>query len=95
MMINQKWISSQTKRLYKNLFNLFEQMQPNDTKYHDIQKEFIENKKYDRSKQYIFNFGKQKIERDKWNFINEARTSRRPCTVFPSLKFAFGDNLRF
>ena len=34
--INQKWISSQTKRLYNNLS---EQMQPNDTKYHDIRKE--------------------------------------------------------
>ena len=32
---NQKWMSYQTKRLYNNLS---EQMQPKDTKYHDIQK---------------------------------------------------------
>ena len=71
IMNNQKWFSSQTKHLYNNLF---EQMQPNDTKYQDIQKDFIGNKKNDRSKRYFVNFGILKSERDKWNFITEART---------------------
>ena len=86
--INQKWISSQTKRLYNNLS---EQMQPNDTKYHDIQCEIIENIRNDRNKRNILNFGNLKSEREKWNFIKEARTSRRTCTVIPLLKIAFGD----
>ena len=60
--INQKWISSQTKRLYNNLS---EQMQPNDTKYHDIQKELIENIRNDRIKQNILKFGNLKYEKEK------------------------------
>ena len=60
--INQKWISSQTKRLYNNLS---EQMQPNDTKYHDIQKELIENIRNDRIKQNILKFGNLKSEKEK------------------------------
>ena len=30
-------------------------------------------------------------EREKWNFINEARNSLRTKTVIPSLKIVFGD----
>ena len=86
--INQKWISSQTKRLYNNLS---EQMERNDTKYHDIQKELIENIRKDRNKRNILNIWNLKSERESWNFLNEARNSRRTCTVIPLLKNAFGD----
>ena len=66
-------------------------MQPNDTKYRDIKKEFIENIRNDRNKRNILNIGNLKSEREKWNFINEARNPRRTCTVIPSLQSAFGD----
>ena len=66
-------------------------MQPNDTKYHDIQKELIETIRNDRIKQNIIKSGNLKNEREKWNFIFEARNSRRTCSVIPSLKNASGD----
>ena len=60
-------------------------MQKNDTKYHDIQKELIENIRNDRNKRNILIFGNLKSKREKWSFIKEAKNSRRTCSVIPSL----------
>ena len=66
-------------------------MQPNDTKYHDVQSRLIESKRIDGSKRNNLNFGNLKSEREKWNFINKARNFRQTCTVIHTLKNAFGD----
>ena len=70
--INQKWISSQTKRLY---INLSEQMQPNDNKYHDIQKELIENIRNDRKKkQNILKFDVKKVKEKNGTLLMKEET---------------------
>ena len=74
----------------KSFNSLCRQMQPNDTKYHDKQNNLFENIRNDRNNRNILIFDTLKIEREKWNFITEARNSRGTCTVIPSMKNAFG-----
>ena len=66
-------------------------MQPNDTKYNNIQQESFENIRIDHNRRKVLKFGNLKCEREKRNFINEARHSLRTCTIIPSLKNAFED----
>ena len=43
--IHEKWVSSETKRLYNKIK---QDMNPNDLKYEDIQQQFIRNLNLDR-----------------------------------------------
>ena len=86
--IHQKWVSSETKRLYNKIK---QDMNPNDLKYEDIQQQFIRNLNLDRDENKSKYFLELTNEREKWNFINEARNSLRTKTVIPSLKNVFGD----
>ena len=89
--IHQKWVSSETKRLYNKIK---QDMNPNDLKYEDIQQQFIRNLNLDRDENKSKYFLELTNEREKWNFINEARNSLRTKTVIPSLKNVFGDCYR-
>ena len=66
-------------------------MNPNDLKYEDIQQQFIRSLNLDRDENKSKYFLELTNEREKWNFINEARNSLRTKTVIPSLKNVFGD----
>ena len=72
--IHQKWVSSKTKRLYNKIK---QDMNPNDLKYEDIQQQFIRNLNLDRDENKSKYFLELTNEREKWNFINEARNSLR------------------
>ena len=66
-------------------------MNPNDLKYEDIHQQFYRTLNLDRDENKSENFLELNNEREKWNFINEARNSLRRKTVITSLENVFGD----
>ena len=86
--IHQKWVSSETKRLYNKIK---QDMNPNDLNYEDIKQQIISNLNIDRDENKSKYFLELTNEREKWNFINEARNLLRTKTVIPSLRNVFGD----
>ena len=86
--IEQKWIKEKTKTFYKKINSNTE---PQSLTYQQIQNNLIENINSNRSDFQIESFNNLKSERDKWNFINETRNSKRMKTEVFSLKNSFGD----
>ena len=66
-------------------------MDPLGQSYNELNRQFIENLHSDRLSTYKKNFGSLKTEGEKWNFINEARNSKRAKSSISSLRNSFGD----
>ena len=66
-------------------------MNPNDNQYQELQNELVENLQKDKFVYQINTFNNLTSEKDKWNFINEARNSLKTKTEIVSLKNSFGD----
>ena len=86
--IEQKWIKEKTKNLYQKINS---NMEPQSLIYQQNQNNLIENINSNRSDFQIEYFNNLKSERDRWNFINETRNSKRMKTEIFSLKNSFGD----
>ena len=68
-------------------------MNPSDAKYKLFQNNFIESLNSDRN-DYLTNvFADLSNDREKWNFINEARTSLTTKTIISSLINVFGETV--
>ena len=65
-------------------------MNPNDATYRELKQDFLNNQCSDKIEHQIKNFKNLKTEKDKWNFINEARNAKKTTSI-PSLKNCFGD----
>ena len=68
-------------------------MKPQSLTYQEIQKDLVENFKYNRSEfqnDYFYNL---KTKHGRWNFINEAWNSKRMRRQIFSLKNSLGDDL--
>ena len=66
-------------------------MKPQSLTYQQIQNDLIENINSNRSDFQFECFNNLNSERDRWNFINETRNSKRTKTEIFSLKNSFGD----
>ena len=85
--LHQKWVMEKTEQHYKQIH---QSMNPSDAKYKLFQSNFIENLNSDRN-DYLTNvFADLSNDREKWNFINEARNSLKNKTIISSLKNVFG-----
>ena len=72
--IEQKWIKEKTKNLYRKIDS---SMKPQSLTYQQIQNDLIENINSNRSDFQFECFNNLKSERDRWNFINETKNSKR------------------
>ena len=68
-------------------------MKPQSLIYQQIQNYMIENINSNRSDFQFECFKNLKSERDRWNFINETKNSKRTKTEIFSLKNSFGDTV--
>ena len=68
-------------------------MKPQSLIYQQIQNDLIENINSNRSDFQFECFNNLKSERDRWNFINETKNSKRTKTEIFSLKNSFGDTV--
>ena len=66
-------------------------MHPDDISYNLIQQNFCEKLNENRLSHKTNNFKQLQSDRQKWNFINEARSSRRCKTEIVSVKNSFRD----
>ena len=80
LVIRQKWIKNETKRLYNGITS---NMKPNSTVYTALKSQFLDNIQDDRmnDQKNIFT-----TEKGKWNFINEVRNEKRTKTEIRSLR---------
>ena len=62
-----------------------------NAKYEEIQSKFVENLNSDRNDYKTKHFADLSMDRERWNFINEARNSLETKTNISSLKNVFGD----
>ena len=68
-------------------------MKPQSLIYQQIQNDLIENINSNRSDFQFECFNNLKSERDRWNFINETKNSKRTKIEIFSLKNSFGDTV--
>ena len=88
--LHQKWVTEKTQQHYKQIH---QSMNPSDAKYKLFQSNFIESLNSDRN-DYLTNvFADLSNDREKWNFINEARKSLKTKTIISSLKNVFGETV--
>ena len=86
--LQNSWIENETKKM---IAKLKEFMHPDDFSYKLIQQNFCEKLNENRLS-HKTNISKQlQSDRQKRNFINEARSSRRCKTEVVALKNSFGD----
>ena len=52
-------------------------MDPNDVKYQKVHNQFLDNIEENRCQNQIRKFNNLKSDKDKWNFINEARNCKK------------------
>ena len=88
--IEQKWIKEKTKNLNRKNDS---SMKPQSLIYQQIQNDLIENINSNRSDFQFECFNNLKSERDRLNFINETKNSKRTKTEIFSLKNSFGDTV--
>ena len=70
--IQNSWIKNETKKMFAEMKEF---MHPDDISYNLIQQSFCEKLNDNRHKTNIFK--QLQLDRQKWNFINEAQSSRR------------------
>ena len=81
--IHQKWFTEETKKHYKQIN---QSMNPSDAKYKLFQNNFFESLNSDCNDYQAKVFADLSNDREKWNFINEARSSLKNKTITSSLK---------
>ena len=86
--IQNSWIENEIKKRFAKTKEL---MHPDDISYKVIQQHFFEKLNENRLSHKTNIFKPLQSDRQKWNFINEARSSRRSKTEIVSLKNSFGD----
>ena len=72
--IQKSWAEKESNEIYNKLKQL---MHPDDISYNKIQQNFVEKINENRSAHNFNTFKNLKSEREKWNFINEARNSKK------------------
>ena len=85
--IHQKW-KNKTRKLYREMNR---RMKPTDKRYEVLQRKCFEQLNHDRIDPLQQTFSKLETERDKCNFINEVRNSKRTKTEIDTLQNSFGD----
>ena len=68
-------------------------MQPDHVSFHMIHRNLPHCKNKDRSEHQKHLFQQQETSRGKWNFVNEARNSKKIETRITSMRNSFGDSL--
>ena len=88
LLIHEKWVNAATKKIYDQIAP---DINPNDKNYQLNQNKLLESLNSDKMNEQIEFFRNLTSEKDKWNFINEARNSQRTKTHISSLRNSFGD----
>ena len=88
LLIHEKWVNAATKKIYDQIDP---DINPNDENYQLNQNKLLESLNSDKMNKQIDFFRNLTSEKDKWNFINEARNSKRTKANISSLKNSFGD----
>ena len=86
--IFQRWVDAKSQKLHRLIKYYKDSL---GQSYKELHRRFLENLHSDRLSTHIKHFGSLKTERAKWNFINEARNSRRTKTSISFLRNSFGD----
>ena len=86
--IQNSWIENETETIFAKMKEF---LHPDDTSYNLLQQSFCENLSENRLSHNTSIFKQLQSDRQKWNFINEARNSKRRKTEIVSLKNSFGD----
>ena len=73
LVIRQKWINNETKRLYNGITS---NMKPNNTVYTALKSQFLDNIQNDRMNDQKNLFKTLTTETGKWKFINEVRNEK-------------------
>ena len=88
--MQQKWIKEKTKKICLKIeFNV----EPQSLTYQQIQNDLFEKLNSNRLDFQPETFNNLKSERDRWDFINETRNSKRLKSEMFSLKNSFGDTV--
>ena len=66
-------------------------MDPNDVNYQKGHNQFLDNFEGNRFQDQIKVFDNLESDKDKWNFINEARNCKKTKTEINNLRNSFGD----
>ena len=66
-------------------------MDPNDVKYQKVHNQFLDNFEENRFQDQLKVFNNLESDKDKRNFINEARNCKKTKTEINSLRNSFGD----
>ena len=77
--IQKSWVEKTSIDIYNQMKEF---MHPDDISYNIIQQNFVENVNKNRAAHNFNTFNSLKSERQKWNFINEARNSKKPKLRF-------------
>ena len=86
----EKWVTAKTKPAYRKINTT---ANPYNIDYQKLQNNLVENMGRDFLHNKVLTFNSLDTERDKWNFINEARNAKRTKTEIPSLKNSFSDTI--
>ena len=86
--IQNSWIENEIKKMFAKMKTF---MHPDDFSFNLIQQSFCEKLNENRLGHKTNIFKQLPSDRQKWNFINEARSSRRCKTEIVSLKNSFGN----
>ena len=72
--IQKSWVEKESIEIYNKMEQF---MHPDDISYKKIQQNFVEKSNENRSAHNFNTFKNLKTEQEKWNFINEARNSKK------------------
>ena len=72
--IQKSWVDKESIEIYNKMKQF---MHPDDISYKKIQQNFVEKINENRSAHNFNTFKNLKTEREKWNFINEARNTKK------------------
>ena len=81
--MHNKWIEAQTRILYRKINT---NSNPNEVAYKTLEHDFIDNLSANEMEHRKKYFNGLTSEKDKWNFINEARNANRTATTISSLQ---------
>ena len=86
--LHKKWITAETMKLYDKMRL---KMDPNDMNYQKVHNQFLDNFEENRFQDQLKVFNNLESDKDKWNFMNEARNCKKTKTEINSLRNSLGD----